>query len=282
MNPAIVQHFVEHYPLSKSCGIDSIHTKILRVVVRSNFLQVLSDLFRLCCRTGRTPTGWNHAIVCFIPKKGFTAVQHVDEMRPIFLTVMFRRIFEGCILRYIDKSRYLADVQATHPTQAGFKRGYSTMTHALATHEHCLREDCYTVFLDLKAAYDRVPVPLLLRKLEERRAPGSMVSLIGSLFLCCSMQAVVDGVLTPVVHRERGLMQGSLLSPFLFNLFIDDLARSLSSIGRTPSTGAPYACSLEFADDILIFYCSTPTQSWYKTCWTSVRGGRIRMVWSSI
>jgi hypothetical protein len=77
-------------------------------------------------------------------------------------------------------------------------------------------------------------------------------SLISSLFVSCSSSVVVNGHLSPPIHRERGLFQGSLLSPWLFNVFIDDLAASINCQSALP----PYA--LLFADDIQLQARSYP------------------------
>lgn len=142
------------------------------------------------------------------------------------------------------------------PSQAGFRKGYSTLSQALASHDFSQRyTKNYQVFLDLKSAYDRVPIPTLLQKLSTRKADFSILSLIKSLFTDCRIKVVVNGLLTDPIPTERGLFQGSLLAPFLFDLFIDDLAQEIdqfSTIGN-PSPG------LFFADDIKLQHVSQDT-----------------------
>ena len=105
-------------------------------------------------------------------------------------------------------------------------------------------------FIDLKMAYDAVPIPLLLQKLESRKVTMGVLSLIASLFLDCSSRVVVNGALSQPFQRQRGLFQGSVLSPFLFNIFINDLALQLDQSARWDP--APH--SLLFADDIKIHH----------------------------
>lgn len=133
------------------------------------------------------------------------------------------------------------------PSQAGFRAGYSTVSHALASHASAQKHtNLHQVFLDLKAAYDRVSIPLLIEKLIKRKTPTGITSLIISLFTNCAIQIVVNGILTDPIQTQRGLFQGSLLSPILFDIFIDDLALIIDQYSTlsNPSPG------LFFADDI--------------------------------
>jgi hypothetical protein len=102
------------------------------------------------------------------------------------------------------------------------------------------------IFLDLEKAYDRVPIPLLLDKLLLRQTPMPLIQLIDSLFSRCSSQLIVNQQVGPLFPRSRGLFQGSILSPWLFNVFIDDLAHSLVRIDPHPLIPP----CLFFADDI--------------------------------
>src|SRR5208337_436842 len=61
---------------------------------------------------------------------------------------------------------------------------------------------------------------------------------------------VVNGVLSEPFSRSRGLFQGSVLAPLLFDVFIDDLAVLLD--GATLWDPAPH--SLLFADDVKVHH----------------------------
>src|SRR4030095_1003450 len=116
----------------------------------AGFFPRLSGLFALCIREGRTPRRWNQSVMYLLPKKsdGVTC----DSVRPLSILPMFRRIFEGLILPFfVEKHSYTK----LTPCQAGFRKGYSTLTHATICH-HALSTKSvpYAIFLDFKAAYD--------------------------------------------------------------------------------------------------------------------------------
>lgn len=266
-----VRDVIMKYAVTKSAGMDGIHTLILRAVVDSQYTHLLSQLYQLCVACGLTPRRWNRSLIYPLPKTN--TAEHISDMRPIALTVMFRRVFEACLMRYIDFASATSGVRAFHASQAGFRRGYSTLTHAIASHEHCIRSSsCVSVFLDIRAAYDSVPVPLLMHKLHRRGLSPCLLSVVCSLFLECSSQCVVNGQVTKPFDRQRGVFQGSLLSPFLFNVYIDDLAKELE---RVSGDTDPYAGALLCADDILLQHDDVPVvQRMLNTCsrWASTNG----------
>src|SRR3954471_8065753 len=114
------------------------------------------------------------------------------------------------------------------------------------------------IFLDLQQEYDTVPLPTVLQHLSNKGADPSILSLTRSLFYNCTTQVIVNGRMTVPIRKERGLFQGAILSPWLFNIFINPLAKELTSkYGRyyliDPTTDIltpPPA--LFFADDIVI------------------------------
>ncbi len=50
---------------------------------------------------------------------------------------------------------------------------------------------------------------------------------------------------------NSGLKQGCIISPILFNLYINDLAPALKDIELGSDIGGEHACLLLFADDIV-------------------------------
>ncbi|PRP79985.1 hypothetical protein PROFUN_12272, partial [Planoprotostelium fungivorum] len=166
--------------------------------------------------------------------------QHVDEFRPVALTAMMRRWFEMGVLDYINFDRSTSNVRQLNPAQAGFRTGHSTLAPAVTAHERALRDSgLYSIFLDFEGAYDLTVILRLLDKLKRKGATDGLLSIIASLFLFGSSIVVVNGKLTKPIPRQRGLAQGSLLSPTLYNIFLDDLLEMLDDIARTHDLPPP-------------------------------------------
>jgi retron-type reverse transcriptase len=100
------------------------------------------------------------------------------------------------------------------------------------------------VFLDFKAAFDVVDHSLLLDILRRRGCPLGMQKLIASLtFHHIRSRIVSDGEASDWFSRSRGVLQGSPLSPYLFNIFVDGLLEDLNDGATTVPR------SLFYADD---------------------------------
>jgi hypothetical protein len=232
--------FWQKYPTHVSGGEDGIHIRILRALSNTALPDHTIGLFKICCLLGVTPSSWNVSVIHPIPKKDTTTI---NTFRPISLTLMLRRSFERLFLNHLSRS----PASWLHHSQAGFRRGFSTLTHTLVADDCALRGQKYRVFYDFAQAYDTVPVPLLLSKMKTRKASDQVLALVDALFLCTSTKVIVNGSQTESIPLSRGLFQGSLLSPLLFDIFIDDLAHLLNQ--DTPhSWQIPRA--LLFADDL--------------------------------
>ena len=133
-----------------------------------------------------------------------------------------------------------------------FRKGVST---ELATSKFC--EDILTnlndnnptcaILLDLSKAFDSVDRDILLFKLYKCGIRGNMHSLLKSYLSSRSQYIQVDNTKSSLCNVNVGVPQGSIISPLLFLLHINDLSN----------------CSsfqvINFADDTLLYHKVTDT-----------------------
>jgi hypothetical protein len=245
---ANVKEAIRKYPSQKSGGLDGIQIKLLKYLVNSNLPLHLSHLFSLCVVTGVTPSRWNESLITPIPK--IPEATSITDMRPVSLTIMFRRLFEVLTHRLIQKSDPIfADI---HPLQGGFVRHLGPPHQALIAHESAIRTEtpAIHIFFDFKTAYDRVNICLLLEKLKYRSCPQYLQSIFHHLFTPQSSRLALNGNISESFQRQCGLFQGSILAPLLFNIFIDDLLDSVIRRDVYVLNPMPFPPLLLFADDI--------------------------------
>ena len=104
----------------------------------------------------------------------------------------------------------------------------------------------HVIFIDLEKAYDRVPRQELWRCMREKSVPEKYVRIVQDMYEGARTQIRSSVGETEWIQVKVGLHQGSSLSPYLFDLIMDVLARGVKE-------QAPW-CML-FADDIAL--CST-------------------------
>jgi hypothetical protein len=210
-----------------------------------HFEHAISELFQFFMDVGTTPTIWNESTVCLLVKS--QDEPFADKTRPISLTQILRRIFESVYLRAIVREKL--QWAETSQIQFGFKTGFGVTSQVINAHETTLLGYKKCSFLDIKGAYDRVPHCRLMKVLKEKGLGGRDLSLVSSLMIEQVTSTIVsNGTAHPhPVEKRRGLFQGSILSPLLFNLFIDPLARQLETQDQDG-----ISASLLFADDIKV------------------------------
>jgi hypothetical protein len=174
--------------------------------------------------------------------KDVNRARDADNVRPITLICMHRKLFERLLLVHSFDSTGWARL---HPTQAGFRGDYSTLTNAAVVH-HLLSTATvrYAVLIDLEKAFDMVDHTRLSNLLASRRCPDNVYRLIRSLtFRGLHSRVLINNQSSGWFSRTRGVLQGSPLSPYLFKIYIDELISELSK----GSTGIPQC--LFYADD---------------------------------
>jgi hypothetical protein len=239
-----IQQTILQYPSHKSGGPDGLDTQYYKCLTKSaTFCDLMAILFDIFYMIGTTPSEWNTSRIYLLAKDPLEAF--IDKSRPIALTNIGRRLFEKILLKL-----WSSDCQpwtTFHPCQSGFRSGHSTTMQVCVADELSRQGNPISIYLDLKSAYDTVPYAQLYNALQSRGCPQRDLALIYSLMIdnCTSTLVVNHTELDTRITRQRGLFQGSILSPFLFNCFIDSLGHNANNAHEIPKL-------LLFADDICI------------------------------
>lgn len=109
------------------------------------------------------------------------------------------------------------------------------------------------VLMDMKAAYDMVDRRILWYKLRhDQNMPPSLIARLKDLFDFNISYLVIKGKRSPMIINKRGLLQGSSLSPILFNFYINNLLADLHRNTPKIIDGGLSINHLAFADDLVL------------------------------
>ncbi len=87
-------------------------------------------------------------------------------------------------------------------------------------------------FLDASKAFDRIKHSVLFKKLLNRGAPVYIVKLLMFWYENQTMFVRWAGVLSQPFGVGNGVRQGGILSPYLFNVYMDGLSDSLNESNK--------------------------------------------------
>ena len=242
---------------SKSSGPDGISVKMLKGTITS-IVPSLTALFNLSLSKGIFPADWKLARVVPIPKA--TEMSSPTNYRPISILSILSKIIERHIHRLLFD--HLCNHYPISAQQWGFLPGRSTSSALIYVIDDWLtqldnRREVYSVFFDIRKAFDSVSHELLLSKLARIQVNPFIIEWIRSYLTNRSQKVVVDGEESSVLPVLSGIPQGSVLGPLLFILFINDVTLHISPGSRL---------SL-FADDMTLFRTiSTIDDYWILQC----------------
>ena len=140
--------------------------------------------------------------------------------------------------------------------QAGFRPGRSTIEQIfncrLLIEKHLQHQrELHHNFIDFKKAFDRVWHEGLWQVMRSFNIEEGLVQAIEALYNQASSAVQLNGSIGDFFKMSIGVRQGCILSPVLFNIFLEKIMQeTLDDHHTSISIGGRPLCNLRFADDI--------------------------------
>ena len=113
------------------------------------------------------------------------------------------------------------------------------------------QKELYQNFIDFKKAFDRVWHEGLWHVMRSFGMEEGLIQIIQALYNNASSAVLLNSDIGDYFKTTVGVRQGCLLSPVLFNLFLEKIMReTLHNFNSTISIGGRTLSNLRFADDI--------------------------------
>ena len=184
---------------------------------------LLLDIFNELYQTQTIPEAWKKVHIFLIPK-------HTGHsLRPITLSScmgkLMERLLNSRLLWWVEHNGILPHYQS------GFRKGRSCSDNIgtlVTTADTGYRTKKYTAaaFLDINSAFDNVQRQILLQQLDQLGISGNITHFISNMMYERQAQFIGSLNLEKNHHSYniyKGLPQGGVLSPLLFNLYVRNI-----------------------------------------------------------
>ena len=173
------------------------------------------------------PAPWRESKGIFLAKPGKTDYRQAKAYRTITLSPVLLKLHERVILWHMDYDLNMTSISSDR--QFGFKKGSSTET-ALHKVVRCIEKRIAKkgfvlgTFLDIEGAFDNVSFKAISETIHnspvDKSTAGWIVNMVSNRNI-----SITHKNCTKRIRVKRGCPQGGILSPFLWNLIVDDLLR---------------------------------------------------------
>jgi hypothetical protein len=242
-----------HQIKSSAIGMDDVPIRFLKMIL-PHIISIITHIFNTILMTSRYPAAWKISKITPIAKTNTSSSP--ADYSPISVLPMLSKAMEIIIRKQITV--HIESNGMMSYLQSGFRTKHSTTTALLKVTNDILMASekklmSILILLDFSKAFDSVDHSLLCSKLTDQFAFSSSATSLIRSYLSDRTQCVGVNQASRFLPLASGVVQGSVLGPLLFSLFINDI------------TAVIRICSFHlYADDVQIYTSCLPSE--YVNC----------------
>ena len=205
-----IETAIQTLKLNRASGQSGNRNEMIQLIFKNQSKKILTRLFNLYIRENVLPMDLRQVKLTLIPKdkNNFRPIAVAEPLKQVLDKIIYMRIMEQNI--------------NIHVNQSGFMPTRRREENLLKLHNFIRENSQYTIIqIDLQNAYNMIEHSLLFEKLTKilNRDTIKLINLsIRNNFIN------LENENSRVQFKlERGLPQGNIISPILFNLFINDI-----------------------------------------------------------
>ena len=237
----------------KSTSFDMISNEMLKASMPT-LLNPIVLLFQTMIDNSIYSKYWKLDILSPIHKKGMK--DDPNNFRGIAVASCFGKLFNTILKNRLQS--FCDENDLINPAQISGKKGARTADHLTVIRfliEKYTKEGkkLFVCFFDLKKAFDSVNrLTLFYKLLQKYKIGGRFLKMLQDIYDNNQMFIKVKSGLTQPFLTTVGVKQGCVLSPLIFNLFINDLPDQFDDQCDPVHLGGQAVHALMFADDVVI------------------------------
>ena len=262
---ADIRNAISHIKRNKSDGVFNLFSDNF-INAPDSLSNHLANLLNLCLSHGHIPESLLLSTLIPIPKDRMGNMSNSQNYRGIALCAICLKIFEHVFL--IKHSSVLS---SSH-YQFAYKEKSSTtqctwIAREVISYYKANGSEVFSCLLDCSKAFDKIRFDHLFPKLLTKQVPAIVLRFLFNSYTNSSVQVRWRSATSEPFSISNGVRQGAVLSPFLFNIYMDELINDLRNEGSGCWIGSQYYGTLVYADDIMLLAPSvTALQTMILTC----------------
>ena len=221
VNPQEIMIYMKQFNIKKATGYDNIPGKIIRLAHRELSVP-FANLINISLSQSVFPDAMKCAEVSPILKKDDNLRK--GNFRPVSILTSLSKIYETVLNNQLLRYFYAI----FNDLLSAFRKGYSCQSLLLKFVEDMKNalDQKHTVgalFMDLSKAFDCLPHGLLVAKLHAYGLTPTACRLLGDYLSGRRQRVKISNARSSWETLAKGVPQGSILGPLLFNIFINDM-----------------------------------------------------------
>jgi len=254
----VIRRAIERLKVGKAAGMDGITAEMLKfggdVVVEWMHL-----ICNLAWKQGEVPDEWVRAILVPV-YKGKGSRDMCGNYRGISLLSIPGKVYSRIV---IERVMEITEGRISDE-QGGFRKGKGCVDQIfnvkLLAEKYLVKgKKLYVAFMDLEKAYDRVDWDSLWDVLKIYGVGGQLLKGVKSFYKGANACVKINGKLSSSFSINAGVRQGCVMSPWLFNIYMDGVIREMKAksggLGAKLGIGNArwWMIASLFADDTALF-----------------------------
>uniref|UniRef100_A0A4W2HQU3 RNA-directed DNA polymerase n=1 Tax=Bos indicus x Bos taurus TaxID=30522 RepID=A0A4W2HQU3_BOBOX len=219
-----VKWALESITMNKASGDDGIPVELFQIL-KDDAVKILHSICQQIWKTQQWPQDWKRSVFIPIPKKGnakecsnYCTIALISHASKVML-----KILQASLQPYVN--RELCDVQA------GFRKGRGTRGQIanirwIMEKAREFQKNIYFCFIDDAKAFDCVDHNQLWTILKEMGIPDHLIYLLRNLYAGQEATVRTGHGTTDWFQIGKGVHQGCILSPCLFNFYAEYIMRN--------------------------------------------------------
>ena len=209
-----VQGALECITTNKTSGGDGIPVELFQIL-KDEAMKVLHSICQQIWKTQQWPQDWKRSVFILIPKK--CSSYHTIALISHASKVMFK-ILQAMLQQYVNHE--LPDVQAGFRNSRGTRDQTANICWIIEKARE-FQKKIYFCFIDYAKAFDCVNHNKLWKILQEMGIPDHLTCLLRNLYAVQESTVRTGHGTTDWLQIGKGVRQGCILSPYLFNLYAE-------------------------------------------------------------